>query len=63
MEGVVPDFSKPISYSHSERRGRSCTVSHVNAGRSAYDSFMGRAIRLFNFFPQIYYMYHFLFCL
>ena len=49
--GLVPNFSKPIVCTHSERRGRYCVVSHVNIGRSgtlAYNSVRWRAIRLFN---------------
>ena len=34
IEGLVPNFSKPIVCTHSERRGRYCVVSHVNIGRS-----------------------------
>ena len=51
IEDLVPNFSKPIVCTHSERRGRYCVVSHVNIGRSgtlAYNSFRWRAIRLFN---------------
>ena len=33
IEGLVPIFSKPIVCSYSERRGRSCIISHVNLGR------------------------------
>ena len=39
----------------SERRGRSCIISHVNLGRLgslAYNSFTWRAIRLFNAMPK-----------
>ena len=55
IEGLVPNFSKPIVCSYSERRGRSCIVSHVNLGRLgslAYNSFIWRAIRLFNAMPK-----------
>ena len=65
VEGLVLNFSKPILCSHSKHRGRSCIISHVNAGRSgtlAYNSFSGRAIRLFNSLPKLI-RYHFLFCL
>ena len=51
IEGLVPNFSKPIVCSYSERRGRTCIISHVNLGRLgslAYNSFRWRAIRLFN---------------
>ena len=51
IEGLVPNFSKPIVCSYSERIGRSCIISHVNLGRLgslAYNSFRWRAIRLFN---------------
>ena len=43
IEDLVPNFSKHIVCTHSERRGRYCVVSHVNIGRSgtlAYNSFM-----------------------
>ena len=42
IEGMVSNFSKPIVCSYSERRGRSCIISHVNLGRLgslAYNSF------------------------
>ena len=55
IEGLVPNFSKPIVCSYSERRGRSCIVSHVHLGRLgslAYNSFRWRAIRLFNAMPK-----------
>ena len=55
IEGLVPNFSKPIVCSYSERRGRSCIISHVNLGRLgslAYNSFRWRAIRLFNAMPK-----------
>ena len=51
IEGLVPNFSMPIICSFSERRGRSCIVSHAHLGRLwslAYNSFRWRAIRLFN---------------
>ena len=55
IEGLVPNFSKPIVCSYSERRGRSCIISHVNLGRLgslAYKSFRWRATRLFNAMPK-----------
>ena len=55
IEGLIPNFSKPIVCSYSERRGRSCIISHVNLGRLgslAYNSFTWRAIRLFNAMPK-----------
>ena len=30
IEGLVPNLSTPITCTYSERRGRSCVVSHVN---------------------------------
>ena len=42
IEGLVPNFYKPIVCFYSERRGRSCIISHVNLGRLgslAYNSF------------------------
>ena len=53
--GLDPNFSKPIVCSYSEGRGRSCIISHVNLGRLgslAYNSFIWRAIRLFNAMPK-----------
>ena len=55
IEGLVPNFSKPIVCSYSERRGRSCIVSHVYVGRLgslAYNRFRWRAIHLFNAMPK-----------
>ena len=55
IEGLVPNFSKPIVCSYSERRGRSCIISHVNLGRLgslAYNSFRWREKRLFNAMPK-----------
>ena len=55
IEELVPNFSKPIICTHSERRGRYCVVSHVNIGRSgtlAHNSFRWCAIRLFNSLPK-----------
>ena len=51
IEGLVPNFSNPITSKFSGRRGRSCVISHVNVGRVgtlAYNSFRWRSIRLFN---------------
>ena len=53
IKGMVPNFSKPIVCSYSERRGRSCIVSHVNLGRLgslAYNR--RRAIRFLNVMPK-----------
>ena len=33
IEGLVPNLSTPITCTYSERRGRSCVVSHINIGR------------------------------
>ena len=66
IEGLVPNFSNPIVCSYSDRRGRTCIVSHVHVGRLgtlAFNSFRWRAIRLFNAMPNhIYKMYFLLFC-
>ena len=54
LEGLVPNFSDPIVCSFSDRRGRSCTVSHVNPGRQgtlAFNSFRWRSVRIFNRLP------------
>ena len=51
IEELVPNLSKQSVCSYSERRGRSCIVSHVNLGileSLAYKSFRWRAIRIFN---------------
>ena len=53
---IGSQFSKPIVCSYSERRGRSCIISHVNLGRLgslAYNSFRWRAIRLSMQCPSI----------
>ena len=55
IEGMVPIFSNPIVCSYSERRGRSCIISHVNLGRLgslAYNNFRWRVICLFNAMPK-----------
>ena len=70
IEKIVPNLSAPITCTYSERRGRSCTVLHVNVGRLGtlcYNSFRWRAIRMFNKLPKakanIYVSYDiFLFC-
>ena len=54
LEGLVPNFSDPIVCSFSNRRGRSCIMSHVNPGRQgtlAFNSFRWRSIRIFNRLP------------
>ena len=67
IEGLVPNFSNPIVCSYSDRRGRSCIVSHVHVGRLgtlAFNSFRWRAIRLLNAMPNHIRikMYFLLFC-
>ena len=55
IEGFVPNLSTPITCTYSERRGRSCVVSHVNMGRLgtlSYNSFRWRSIRMFNKLPK-----------
>ena len=55
IEGLVPNLSTPITCTYSERRGRSCVVSHVNMGRLgtlSYNSFRWRSIRMFNKLPK-----------
>ena len=55
IEDLVPNFSKSVVCTHSERRGRYYVVSHVNIGTSgtlAYNSFRWRTIRLFNSLPK-----------
>ena len=55
IEGLVPNFSKPIVCFYSECRVRSCIVSHVHIGRLgslAYNSFRWQSIRIFNAMPK-----------
>ena len=55
IEGLVPNFSEPITCSFSNRRGRSCIVSHVKVGHIgtiAFQSFRWRSIRIFNLLPK-----------
>ena len=56
LEGLVPNFSHPITATLSDRRGRSCTISNVNVGRKgtlAFNSFRWQSIRMLNG-PQKY---------
>ena len=51
IEKFVSNLSAPITYTYSERRGRSCAVLHVNVGQLGtlcYNGFRWRAIRRFN---------------
>ena len=55
IEGLFPNFSKPIVCSYSERRGSSCIVSPVYIGRLgslSYNSFRWRVLRIFNAMPK-----------
>ena len=55
IEELVTNLSTPITCAYSERRGRSCVVSHVNMGRlgmQSYNSFRWRSIRMFNKLPK-----------
>ena len=52
IEGLVPNFSKPIVCSYSERRGRSCIISHVNLGRLG---FAGRGALSPKYQKRLYY--------
>ena len=55
IESKARNLSDPILCNFSDRRGRSCVISHVNTGRQgtlAYNSFHWRAIRLFNSLPK-----------
>ena len=52
LEYQVPNFSPPICFRTSDRRGRACITSHTGVGRLgtlAYNSFRWRAIRMFNY--------------
>ena len=40
LEGLVPNFSDPIVFSFTDRRSRSCIVSHVNPGRQGTLAFI-----------------------
>ena len=51
----MPNLSDPITYSFSDRRGRTCVVCHSGAGRLGtlkYNSFRWRSIRMFNRLPK-----------
>ena len=55
IENKSQNLSDPILCNFSDRRGRSCVISHVNTGRHgtlAYNSFRLRAIRLLNSLPE-----------
>ena len=55
LENKSQNLSDPILCNFSDRRGRSCAISHVDPGRLgtlAYNSFRWRAIRLFNSLPK-----------
>ena len=55
IEVLVPNLSTLITCTYSERRGRSCVVSHVNMGQRgtlSYNSFRWRSIRMFNKLPK-----------
>ena len=54
MSGDAHNFSNPITSTFSERRAKSCVISHGNVGRLgtlAYNSFRWRSIHLFNGLP------------
>ena len=51
----MPNLSDPITFSFSDRRGRTCVVCHSGAGRLGtlkYNSFRWRSIRMFNRLPK-----------
>ena len=55
IENKAQNLSDPILCNFSDRRGRSCVISHVNTRRQGtltYNSFRWRAIRLFNSLPK-----------
>ena len=52
---LVPNLPTPITCTYSERRVRSCVVSHVNMGQlstPSYNSLRWRSIRMFNKLPE-----------
>ena len=54
LEGLVPNLFPPICTKTSDRRGRTCIMSHINVGRLGalvYNIFRWRAIHLFNKLP------------
>ena len=54
LEGLVPIRFPPICTKTSDRRGRTCIMSHINVGRLGtleYNSFRWHAICLFNQLP------------
>ena len=53
--GLVPNLSNPITFSFSDRRGKTCVVCHSGAGRLGtlkYNSFRWRSIRMLNRLPK-----------
>ena len=58
MESIVPNLSQSITCYFSDKRGRMCHLEHVCAGRLgrlgriSYNSFLWKAVRLFNCLPQ-----------
>ena len=55
IEELVPNLSTPITWTYSERRGRSSVVSHENMGQLgtlSYNSFRWHSIRMFNKLPK-----------
>jgi hypothetical protein len=55
FEEIVPQFSNPMIFTLSGRRGRLCSISNVEPGRIGtlcYNSFRWRAARLFNSIPK-----------
>ena len=55
IEELVPNLSTPIPCTYSERKGRSCVVSHVNMvqlGTLSHNSFRWHSIRVFNKLPK-----------
>ena len=55
IENKFQNLSDPILCNFSDRRGRSCVISHVDTGRLgtlAYNCFRWRAMRLFNSLPK-----------
>ena len=57
IESKAQNLSDPILCNFSDRRGRSCVISHVNTGRQGtltYNSFRWRAIRLLTPYQNLF---------
>ena len=59
VRGLVPNLSDPITWSLSDRRGRTCIVYHAGVVRVdtlKYNSFRWRSTRMINRLPKCIHM-------